>query len=310
VSAEPEQGQILVLVDGSTGSRAAASAAIEIARALGRPLAILGVTGTGATGAPIVEAVSQARALATESVSAVDAIQSTGDVLEVARKRVSETPTALVVLGADPRPGQFLRLGGGHIWRMVRALAPPVLIVPAGSAPVSRILFCSGGERFTDEGARMVGELAGALGAPVLLLHVSPQIPELYSGPLGRDAGPEQFLESNSRLARNLRRQLEIFRAAGAQASFRLAWGDVVERVLEELRTSAADLLVVGSSHARGGIRAYVLGDVAREIAGRAGRPVLIVRPRQPGFWAELWRSLREGAAEEAPPSTEPPARG
>ncbi|HKD12183.1 MAG TPA: universal stress protein [Thermoanaerobaculia bacterium] len=310
MSAEPEKGQILVLVDGSAGSRAAASAAVEIARALGRPLAILGVTGAGAADARIAEAVAQARALATERVGAVDAIQSTGDVLEVARKRVSETPTTLVILGADPKPGHFLRLAGGHIWRVVRALAPPVLIVPAGSAPPSKILFCSGGERFTDEGARMVGRLAAGLGAPVVLLHVSPQIPEIYSGPLGRDASPEKFLESNSRLARNLRRQLEIFRAAGAQVSFRLAWGDVADRVVEELRASASDLLVVGSSPARGGISAYVLGDVAREIAGRAGRAVLIVRPRQPGFWAELWRSLREGPAEEGPPATERPARG
>ncbi|HMF09136.1 MAG TPA: universal stress protein [Thermoanaerobaculia bacterium] len=306
MSAEPKQGQILVLVDGSAGSRAAASAAVEIARALGRPLAILGVTGAGAPDPAIAEALGQARTLATERVAAVDAIQSTGDLLEVARKRVSETPTALVVLGADPKPGHFLRLGGGRVWRMVRALAPPVLIVPAGSDPLSRILFCSGGERFTDEGARMVGELAAALGAPVILLHVSPQIPEIYSGPFGRDAGPEQFLGSNSRLARNLRRQLEIFRAAGAQASFRVAWGDVIDRVLEELRASEAGLLVVGSSPPRGRIGAYVLGDVAREIAGRAGRAVLIVRPRQPGFWAELWRSLREGAAEEAPPASDP----
>jgi nucleotide-binding universal stress UspA family protein len=310
VSAEPEKGQILVLVDGSAGSRAAAAAAVEIARALGRPLAILGVTVAGAADAPIAAAVGEARSLASGRVAAVDAIQSTGDVLEVARRRISETPTALVVLGADPRPGPFPRLAGGQAWRMVRALASPVLIVPAGSSPPSKILFCSGGERFTDEGARMVGELAAALAAPVLLLHVSPQIPELYSGPLGRDASPENFLESNSRLARNLRRQLEIFRAAGAQASFRLAWGDVVDRVVEELRARASDLLVVGSSPARGEISAYVLGDVAREIAGRAGCAVLIVRPRQPGFWAELWRSLREGAAEETPTPSERPGRG
>jgi nucleotide-binding universal stress UspA family protein len=300
MSAEPPGGQILVLVDGSAGSRAAASLAVEIARALGRPLAILGVTGGASANTPIAEAIAETRALAAERVASVDAIQSTGDVLEVAQRRVSETPTALVVLGANPRPGRFPRSVAGRIWHMVRSLPAPVLVAPAGSPPVSRVLFCSGGERFTEEGARLTASLAAALGAPVTLLHVSPQIPEIYSGPLGEDATPDRFLESNSRLARNLRRQIEIFRAAGAQVSFRLVSGDLVDRVLQELRETKADLLVVGSSPARGPIRASILGDLAREIAGRSGRAFLVVRPRQPGFWAELWRTLRERSTEES----------
>ncbi len=311
MSANGNGGQILVLVDGSPGSRCAADAAVEIARGLGRPLAILGVTGAAAADAQIADAVAQVRALAAERVASVDAIQSTGDVLDVAGKRVAETPTALVVLGANPRPGEPGHAVAGGIWRLVRSLPPPVMVVPEGSPPVRRIVFCSGGERFTDEGARMTAALAAALGASVTLFHVSPQIPEIYSGPLGRDASPERFLESNSRLARNLRRQLDLFRAAGARVVFELATGDVIDRVLQQLRASRADLLVVGSSPARGPIRSYVLGDVAREIAGRSGRAFLVVRPRQPGFWKGLWRSLRERGAPETPPlSPADPAPG
>ncbi len=295
-------GQVLVLVDGSPGSDAAARAAVEIAGALRRPLAILGVS-TGPSGhTAIAEAVARAQVEARERVPSVDAIQSTGEVLDVARRRVLETPTLLVVLGAHPRPGDVRQPVAARIWRMIRALSPPVLIVPAGSRPIRKILFCSGGERFIEEGARFTASLAAALSARVVVFHVGPRVPGFYGG-FDDEESPERFLGSNSRLARNLRRQVEIFRAAGADAVFHVSEGDVVSEMLAEIRREDSDLVVVGSSPTRGAIRTYVLGDFAREIAGRSGRAFLVVRSRQPGFWSELWRTLKEGAPEEPEPS-------
>jgi nucleotide-binding universal stress UspA family protein len=301
MSETARRGQILVLVDDSEGSKAAASIAVQVARGLGHPMAILGVSNRRDQDALIAGAVAAVQEKAREAVGEVEAIQSTGEILEIARRRVSETPTSLVVLGSNPRAGELRQPVAARIWRLIQSLSPPVMVVPAGGDGIRRLLFCTGGERYIQEGARFTASLAAALSVSVTVFHVSPSVPAIYGGRLARDTdSPEQFLASNSRLARNIRRQVEIFRSAGVEADFRVAGGDVAAAVLAETRRGGADLLVVGSPRARGAIQVPLLGDVAREIAGRSGRPFLVVRSRPSGFWSELWRAMRQQASSPA----------
>ncbi len=53
-------------------------------------------------------------------------------------------------------------------------------------------------------------------------------------------------------------------------------------------------------------MRLLFLGD----IVGRAGRAFLVLRSRPPGLFAEIWRSLKEGAAEGAAGSADPSDAG
>jgi nucleotide-binding universal stress UspA family protein len=306
VSEAARKEQILVLVDDSEGSKAAASIALQVARGLSRPLAILGVSSRREQDALIASAVAGVQERARETVAGVEAIQSTGEILDVALRRVSETPTALVVLGSNPRRGELRQAVAARVWRLVKSLPPPVMVVPARWEAIRRVLFCTGGERFIEEGARFTASICAALSAHATVFHVSPSVPQIYGGQFPREAeSPEVFLASNSRLARNVRRQVEIFRSAGVETDFHVAGGDVLAAVLGELRRSGADLLVVGSPASHRTIPVSVLGDIAREIAGRSGRPFLVVRSRLRGFWSELWRALtqRPVSAEASEPS-------
>lgn len=292
------EGGVLVLADDSAAAMSAVRVASDVAGALARPLAILGVSRGSAADAPITSAIAEAQAYAQTRVASLEAIQATGEVLEVAQRRVSESPTSLVVIGANFRGGDPRHGVASRVWRIVKALEPPVLVVPAGTAELRRCLFCTGGERFIEEGAGFAARLAAALGAAVTVFHVSPHAPAMYGGRLEREEeDADEFLASNSRVARNVRRQIEIFRGAGVRTEFRVAGGDVVREVVSEIGREAPDLVIVGSSPARGAIRAYVLGDLTREILARARKPFLVLRSRQPGFWAEVWKSLTEGAA-------------
>jgi nucleotide-binding universal stress UspA family protein len=290
--------RILVLADDSPAAESAVRAATQIAAGIGLPLAILGVSGSSAEDAPIEAALSGAYDYARQRLASVETVRSTGDLFEVASRRVSGTPTALVVVGARPRPGPARQRIAPGVWRLVRELAPPVLVTPPGDFSVRSALFCTGGERFIEEGARFAARIAAALQTAVTVFHVSPDLPGMYGDRLREgEVSPKEFLASNSRLARNVGRQIEIFRTAGAETTLRLATGDVVPRVLEEVRRRGHTLLIVGSSPIRGALQTYMLGDRTRDIVGAAGRPFLVLRSAPAGFWTEIWRSLKEGAA-------------
>jgi nucleotide-binding universal stress UspA family protein len=97
-------GQILVLVDDSPGARSAVRVASDIARALGRTLTLLGVAAEPGRAGALEAALAEAHAHAKSRVQSLETVQATGELLEVARRRVSETATDLVVLGANLRP--------------------------------------------------------------------------------------------------------------------------------------------------------------------------------------------------------------
>lgn len=306
MSGEAVSERVLALADDSAGAETAVRAATLIAAGLGLPLAILGVSRNAGEDAAIESALAAAYDYAKQRAPSVEAIRATGDLLEVATRRIAEAPTALVFAGAQPRSGAARTRIASSVWRLVKSLAPPVLVTPPGDFAPRRALFCTGGERYIEDGARFAARLAAALSASVTLFHVSPYLPAMYGDSMRRlGAEPSEFLATNSRIARNVRRQLEIFRAAGVEANLRLATGDVLSRVVEEIRRGGHDLLIVGSSPARGTLSTYMLGDLTRDIVGIAGLPFCVVRSTPPGLWRELWRSLKEGAASAAPDAAE-----
>lgn len=288
-------GQVLVLTDGSPAGNGAVRMATEIARALPSSLAILGVSARSEDDGRITEAVATAQTHARPRVSSLETIQATGDLLAVAQRRVSETPTSLVVLGASPHGAASSDRVASRVWKIVRTLSPPVLVVPEGGLTLSSFLFCTGGARYIEEGAGLVAQIAAGVEGRVTVFHVSPHVPAMYGERLERDEeSAEDFLRSNSRLARNIRRQIDTFRKSGVPTDFRVSAGDVGNAVERELRRGGHDLVVVGSSPAGGPIRTYMLGNVTRDILSFAWRPFLVLRSRQPGFWSEVWRILAE----------------
>jgi nucleotide-binding universal stress UspA family protein len=53
----------------------------------------------------------------------------------------------------------------------------------------------------------------------------------------------------------------------------------VADEILREGQEGNYDLIVLGSSHSANGIVRILMGDLTREILGRAQRPVLVVCP-------------------------------
>jgi nucleotide-binding universal stress UspA family protein len=102
------------------------------------------------------------------------------------------------------------------------------------------------------------------------------------------------LLESKSELGVNLRRQREDLERLGVPTEVHIRHGIVVDQIFEEARQGNHDLIVTGSSRARGIMRHYIMGDVTRSILNRANVPVLVARgePRRPGFWHSIKRAF------------------
>jgi len=107
----------------------------------------------------------------------------------------------------------------------------------------------------------------------------------------------DRLLESKSELGVNLRRQKESLGRLGVPTEVHVRHGIVIDQVFAEARAGDYDLIVTGSSQARGLLRHYIMGDLTRSILNHANCPVLVARGGQPAgagrFWGFLSRLFR-----------------
>jgi len=64
-------------------------------------------------------------------------------------------------------------------------------------------------------------------------------------------------------------------------------------RNFEEAREGDYDLIVTGTSQARGLLRHYIMGDLTLSILNRANCPVLVARAGKPKAARTLWKALK-----------------
>jgi nucleotide-binding universal stress UspA family protein len=125
------------------------------------------------------------------------------------------------------------------------------------------------------------------------LLHVMAEPPAMYADLVRLEENVDQLLESKSELGTNLRRQKRELERRGVSTEVRLRHGIVIDQVFEEVREGDYDLIVTGTSQARGLLRHYIMGDLTRSILNRANCPVLVARAGKPQPGRTLWRAIK-----------------
>src|SRR5437879_13650651 len=83
----------------------------------------------------------------------------------------------------------------------------------------------------------------------------------------------------------------------GIAAEVRIRHGIVVDQVFAEAREKSYDLIVTGSSQARGMLQHYIMGDLTLRILNHANCPVLVARAGKVAGPRGLWRSIRRAFA-------------
>ncbi|HZA37538.1 MAG TPA: universal stress protein [Candidatus Baltobacteraceae bacterium] len=286
--------KILICSDGT----AAAESAIDLGGLLAGPLkaetTLLGIAEKSDDERPLGEALQkQAQPLRAQHAVLEISVRA-GEPIREILDQTSKTSYDLVVVGA-----RWTGATGDH-WRsektyeVIKAIRPPVLVAIGECKRLKRFLVCTGGKEFIERAIEFTGRLAAAVGASVTLLHVMAEPPAIYADLVQLEEDVDRLLESKSELGTNLRRQKRELERLGVSADVRVRHGIVIDQVFEETREGDYDLIVTGTSQARGFLRHYIMGDLTRSILNRASCPVLVARAGKPAAARTLWKALKE----------------
>jgi nucleotide-binding universal stress UspA family protein len=285
--------KILICSNGMPASENAIHLGGLLAGPLKAQTTILGIAETSQDERVLRDALEkQAQSLRGRGISP-DIIVQSGEAVRQIVDQTSKTSYDLVVIGA--------RWTGatGHYWRsektyeVIKAIQPPVLVAIGECKDLKRFLVCTGGKEFIEQAVQFTAKLAAAVSASVTLLHVMAEPPAMYADLVRLEENVDQLLESKSELGTNLRRQKRELERLGVSAEVRLRHGIVIDQVFEEARAGDYDLIVTGTSQARGLLRHYIMGDLTRSILNRANCPVLVARAGKPKATRTLWKAIK-----------------
>src|SRR2546430_1725939 len=285
--------KILICSDGTPAAESAIELGGLLASRLKAETTLFGIAEKSQDEAPLREALEkQAQPIRSQNV-ALDIIVHAGEPIREILDRTSKTSYDLVIIGA--------RWTGatGYYWRskktyeVIKAIQPPVLVAIGERNELKRFVVCTGGKEFIEPAVQFTGRLAAAVGASVTLLHVMAEPPAMYADLVRMEENVHQLLQSKSELGTNLRRQKRELERLGASAAVHLRNGIVIDQVIGEVRDGDYDLIVTGTSHARGLLRHYIMGDLTRSILNRANVPVLVARAGPPKAARTLWKAIK-----------------
>jgi nucleotide-binding universal stress UspA family protein len=234
---------------------------------------------------------TEAQSLRAQGV-APEIVMRAGEPIRQILGQTSKTTYDLVVIGAR-RTGE-----SGFYWRsmktyeVIKSISPPVLVALGERAQLKKFLVCTGGKEFIEGVLQLTGKIAAAAGASVTLLHVMAEPPAIYTDLVRLEEDVDLLFQSNSELAENLRRQTKVLEHLRVPVQVRIRHGMVLDKVFEEVRGGDYDLIVTGSSQARGIVRHYIMGNLTRSILNHADCPVLVARaaemPRSRTPWSTV----------------------
>jgi len=285
--------KILICSDGTQSAETAIYLGGLLAGQLKADTALLGIAETSQDKQPLHDALyKQAQLVQGHGVSPVIAVQ-TGEPVRQILDQTFKNKYDLVVIGArwTGAVGEYWR--STKTYEVIKSVQPPVLVAIGEGKQLKRFVVCTGGKEFIEQAVQFTGTLAAAVGASVTLLHVMAEPPAMYADLVRMEEDVTQLLESKSELGTNLRRQKRELDRLGVSAEVHLRHGIVIDQVFEEVREGSYDLIVTGTSQARGLLRHYIMGDLTRSILNRANVPVLVARAGPPKAGHTLWKAIK-----------------
>lgn len=209
---------------------------------------------------------------------AMEIVVRTGDPVREILHQTSTVAYDLAVIGSRRTGSTGLYWRSQKTYEVIKAIPPPVLVAVGERATLKRFLVCTGGKEFIDAAVMLTGKLAAAVGASVTLLHVMAEPPAIYADLVRLEEDLDELLGSDSELGRNLVRQRKELEGLGITVNVRIRHGIVVDQIFAEANENNHDLIVTGTSQARGPWRHYIMGDLTRTILNHSDCPVLVAR--------------------------------
>ncbi|HEX6067308.1 MAG TPA: universal stress protein [Nitrososphaera sp.] len=149
-----------------------------------------------------------------------------------------------------------------------------------------RILVPHDGTEMSDRALAKATELADALGAEMVIVHIVDSRfvpPSATLGFISDRTSLEAAKEELVRILRSgaeqmLKKRIEEVRKKGVKVNFILGVGSPAEEIAKTARSVKAGMIVIGSRQLKGTDKLKALGSVARKVSETAHCPVMIIR--------------------------------
>jgi nucleotide-binding universal stress UspA family protein len=286
--------ELLICSDGTSSVETAIHLGGLLAAPLSAHTTLLGIAEGLEDEQPLRDALqAQAQSLRQGGGVSPDVIVESGEPVWRIVQQTSNNKYDLVVIGArwTGAVGDYWR--SRKTYEVIKAIQPPVLVAIGERKQLKRFVICTGGREYIEQAVQFTGRLAAAVGASVTLLHVMAEPPAMYADLVRMEENVDQLLQSKSELGTNLRRQKRELDRLGVSAEVHVRHGIVIDQVFEEVRDGDYDMIVTGTSQARGLLRHYIMGDLTRSILNRANVPVLVARAGPPKAARTLWKAIK-----------------
>jgi nucleotide-binding universal stress UspA family protein len=271
--------KMLVCTLGSKRHKNTLHFAAVVAQALAADTTLLGIVDREAKVEEMRQVLAPVAQELAEAQLSVALRVKAGDAEQLVIAELEQEPYDLVAVGAlgDRRSRRAILDSVGM--RIVERAQSSVLLIKGNRPGLSRLLICASG---TGQGQSPVwagAALACGAGARATVLHVVHALPGMYAGLQQMEETLGEMLQSNSDRARELRWAARVVRDECEISELKLRRGIAVDEILKEGQEGDYDLIVLGSSRSATGLLRVLMGDLTREIVGRAHRPVLVIRP-------------------------------
>ena len=284
---------ILICSDGRPASDSATRLGGLLARPLQAKTTLLGIIEASADEPALRTALEkQTASLRTDKIALEEVVRAGEPIHEIVHQ-TSRAKYDLVIIGSRRARSTGLYWRSEKTYEVIKAIAPPVLVAIGECTRLRRFLVCTGGKKFIEQAVQLTGTLAAAVDASVTLLHVMAEPPAIYADLVRLEEDVDRLLQSKSELGTHLRRQKRDLQNLGVRAEVRVRHGIVIDQVFAEAEDGKYDLIVTGSSQARGMLRHYIMGDLTRSILNHASCPVLVARSGKVEPARRLWSSLK-----------------
>lgn len=271
--------RMLICSIGSKQHTATLRFAIDVAQALSAEVMLLGIVDKERKSEDLKSILDQAASELAGKGKAVqvrvEAGQAEGLILAEIERRVYDLVAIGALGGKRSRRALFNSVG----MRVVERASGSVLLIKGNRPSLSRVLICASGAEHGHMSVWVGAALACGAGAQATLLHVVDAMPSMYAGLERMEETLAELLQSGTEMAEELRWAAQVVKAECEISEIKLRRGIVADEILREGQKGDYDVIVLGSSLYPGGLVRVLLGDITREIANRARRPVLVVRP-------------------------------
>ena len=267
---------ILVALDGSKNAEKvlpAVEALLKSGKGVARLIQVLPAGGGGP------EAAAQAYLKEISARLSKKKIRSEGEIVRgdpaVAVVRAAEDEKAdLVAFTSHGQGGLSQWVFGSVAQKILRGCSRPLLVVRALEEPVAkvkRIVVPLDGALGSEATLPHAAQLARSTGAPIELLHVTPES--------GVEADDSKLRNWHQRERRRIESEFDAIVKGEPRLKFTRVFeeGDPATRILERVEKEPASIIAMGS-HGRTGFSRWMFGSVSEKVLQAAKCPVLIAR--------------------------------